>query len=52
MKKKPKKLYLSTHGDGVSWLHFRLGHTPKYYVHNVNIKWGAAKYEMLFETYT
>lgn len=29
--KSRKPLYLSTHGDGVSWLHFRVGRTPKYY---------------------
>lgn len=30
--KKGEKVYVSTHGTGVSWLHIRLSSTPKYYV--------------------
>lgn len=26
-----KKIFLSTHGDGVAWLHFRIESFPKYY---------------------
>lgn len=30
---KTNKLYISTHGHGVPWLHVRLSPTPKYYTH-------------------
>lgn len=28
-----QKIYISTHGHGVSWLHVRLSNSPKYYTH-------------------
>ena len=28
-----KKIYISTHGHGVAWLHVRLSNTPKYYTY-------------------
>lgn len=30
--KRGEKVYVSTHGTGVNWLHVRLSSTPKYYV--------------------
>lgn len=32
MFKRKNKCYLSTHGNGVEWIHIRLCNTPKYYV--------------------
>lgn len=33
-----KKVFISTHGRGVPWLHIRLAETPKYYQHTDYIK--------------
>ena len=31
---KPRNVWLSTAGDGISWLHMRLDPRPKYYQHD------------------
>lgn len=33
-----KKVFISTHGHGVPWLHVRLSDTPKYYTHKKYVK--------------
>ena len=33
-KDKPRNVWLSTAGDGISWLHMRLDPRPKYYQHS------------------